>query len=551
MTNRTIAQHFTLAAVILAAVTGVLAILSVLAITTLTGSADSLADRSLPALGQLSRIDQPLGDLRRLVVLQSSAKDADEAHSYESDINAAIEAIRRQESAYEKLPPEAQDRALNRSFESALDPLSAAVAEVSDLTRQGKRDDALSAFHKDFVPALDTVADLERRRTKEQLASASQLAHGADQFAQSSLVAVWSATGAALVLIVLVSLYSRRKVSRELRNIVGRFEDNAGRLTACVSQVSSSSHALSNGSSQQAASMEEISSSVEQMNAMTLRNSENAARASSMMTDTAGQISRSNIALKDMIVSMDAIKASSEKVAKINRTIDEIAFQTNILALNAAVEAARAGDAGMGFAVVADEVRNLAQRSAVAAKDTALLIEEAIENTQKGSHKLDQVASVIKAITEGAGQVNHLLEEVKDASSQQAQGVAQISQAILHVNKITQQTAAGAEESAAASEELSQQSLYIQKAIQSLQALAGFASSQVANTQGTETHGSKIQRIATSQPALFAKEAVTKVDLVRKAGAAHSPSPVDSPDLEDFIPMDKADGVQSHTFSSF
>jgi len=546
MKNRTIAQYITLAAIIIAAITGLMAALSVIAISSLTGSTDSLAQRALPALSQLSKIDQPLGDLRRLVALESSAKDADEAHSYESDINAAIEAIRKQESEYQKVSSEPQDRALNHSFESALDPLSTAVSEVSDLSRQGKKDDALLAFHKDFAPAMDAVIDLERRRTTERLDRASEMAKTAGHFAQSSLIAIWAVTGVALLGVVLVCLYSRGQVSHKLSALIGSFEDNAARLAACVSQVSLSSHTLSNGSSQQASSMEEISSSVEQMNAMTRRNSENSVRASSMMTDTAEQISRSNTALKDMIASMDAIKASSEKVAKINRTIDEIAFQTNILALNAAVEAARAGDAGMGFAVVADEVRNLAQRSAVAAKDTALLIEEAIENTQKGSYRLDQVASVIKAITEGAGQVSHLLEEVKEASSQQAQGVAQISQAILHVNRITQQAAAGAEASAAASEDLSQQSRSIQQAIQSLQALAGFVKSHEVGTPGSEP-----QEANRPAPAVFAKAPAAKFDSLKKVGAVHAPSRVDSPDPEDFLPMEKADDVPSHTFTSF
>src|SRR5207302_3298086 len=111
-------------------------------------------------------------------------------------------------------------------------------------------------------------------------------------------------------------------------------------------------------------------------------------------------VQESNNALGDMVASMHSIQESSQKVAKIIKTIDEIAFQTNILALNAAVEAARAGEAGMGFAVVADEVRNLAQRSATAAKDTAALIEESIEKARSGNAKVEQVAGSISAITE-------------------------------------------------------------------------------------------------------------------------------------------------------
>jgi hypothetical protein len=541
MKNNTIAQYVTLPPAIIGAISGILAVLSIFAITSLTTSTDSLAQGSLPAMKQLSTVDQPLFELRRLVILQAVAKDSDEARSYDSDLNADLEAVRQQEREYSKLSAGTQDRELTRNFESFLDPLSSSVTEISELSHQGKKDDALVALRQRFLPAFDAIATIERHRTSLRQASASESAASAAGFAHSSLIAVWLASGVALTLCVLLCLYSRRRVSRELMAIVGSFEDNAGRLAACVSQVSSSGHSLSTGCSQQAASIEEISSSVEEMSAMTLRNSENSARASSMMVETASQISRSNVALKDMIASMNAIKESSEKVAKINRTIDEIAFQTNILALNAAVEAARAGDAGMGFAVVADEVRNLAQRSAAAAKDTAFLIEEAIENTQKGSRKLDQVASVIKAITEGGGHVGNLLAEVKQASSQQAQGIAQISQAILHVSKITQQAAAGAEESAAASEELSEQARFILKGIQGLRELAGFSK--------TQSFGS--YEIAAPYIAAAAGEPVKKLEPSKNSESLRAPERIESTDPEDFLPMDSAEPAPSETFSSF
>ncbi|HEX4228737.1 MAG TPA: methyl-accepting chemotaxis protein [Bryobacteraceae bacterium] len=543
MKNNTIAQHVTLPPAILGAITGLLAVLSIFVITSLTASTDSLAQSSLPALGQLSKMDQPLFEIRRLVILQAFAKDANEAHSYDSGVNTDLEAVRSHEREYSKLPADSQDRELTHNFESSLDLVSSSVAEISELSHQGKKDDAVTALHERLLPAFDAIANLEQRRTSVRLATASDLASSASGFGGSSLVAVWIGSGIALAVCVLLCLYSRRRVFRELLAIVASFEENANRLAACVSQVSSSGHTLSNGCSQQAASIEEISSSVEEMSAMTLRNSENSARASSMMADTSSQISRSNVALKDMIASMEAIQASSEKVAKINRTIDEIAFQTNILALNAAVEAARAGDAGMGFAVVADEVRNLAQRSAAAAKDTAILIEEAIENTQKGSRKLDQVASVIKAITEGGGHVGNLLEEVKEASSQQAQGIAQVSQAIVHVSKITQQAAAGAEESAAASEELGEQARSILKGIQSLQALAGLSKTQSFSSQEIP---------ATPTPsAVFAKEPVRKLELLKKSEPLRSLAPIESTDPEDFLPMDSGESARSETFSSF
>src|SRR5205085_7024853 len=163
--------------------------------------------------------------------------------------------------------------------------------------------------------------------------------------------------------------------------------------------------------------------SMEEMASMTRKNAENAQQAATLVTDVATQVQNSNAALGEMVLSMGAIKESSDKVAKIIKTIDEIAFQTNILALNAAVEAARAGEAGMGFAVVADEVRNLAQRSAQAARDTAGLIEESIQRSQEGSVKVTQVAHSIGAITQSVTRVRGIVEEVSVASGEQAHGI--------------------------------------------------------------------------------------------------------------------------------
>ena len=173
-----------------------------------------------------------------------------------------------------------------------------------------------------------------------------------------------------------------------------------------------------------------------------------------MMAQTETLVTGASASLDQMVASMTAIKESSDKVARIIKTIDEIAFQTNILALNAAVEAARAGAAGMGFAVVADEVRALAQRSAQAARDTAGLINESMVNVDKGRERVTQVSVAIQAIAGSAGRMRSLVDDVSVASRQQAHGIDQVAQAVIRMEKITQTTAATAEQSAAASEEL-------------------------------------------------------------------------------------------------
>ena len=210
---------------------------------------------------------------------------------------------------------------------------------------------------------------------------------------------------------------------------------------------------------------------------MTRKNAENSQQAAHFMNDVSQRVVEANNTLGGMVTSMQEIGASSGKISKIIKVIDEIAFQTNILALNAAVEAARAGEAGMGFAVVADEVRNLAQRSAQAAKDTASLIEESILRSGEGSKRLGEVAASIQAITEGTNKVRTLVDEVDASSKEQAQGIEQISKAVSQMDEVTQRTAANAEESASASEELNAQSQALMAVVQQLQALVGASGS--------------------------------------------------------------------------
>jgi methyl-accepting chemotaxis protein len=275
-------------------------------------------------------------------------------------------------------------------------------------------------------------------------------------------------------------------VNRRLRTTAAELKQGAEQVVSAAGQVSTSSQSLSQGATEQAASLEETSASMEEMASMTRKTAENAHHAADLVSGVAQQVDESNAALTGMVTSMSAIRESSNKVAKIIKTIDEIAFQTNILALNAAVEAARAGEAGMGFAVVADEVRNLAQRSAQAAKDTAGLIEESIARSQEGNAKVEQVASAIATITTSVSQVKAIVQEVREASRQQTQGIDQVTQAISQMEKVTQTTAATAEESAAASAELNAQAEGSMAVVRALEAMVGGAAQLPAATESDE-----------------------------------------------------------------
>jgi methyl-accepting chemotaxis protein/methyl-accepting chemotaxis protein-1 (serine sensor receptor) len=174
-----------------------------------------------------------------------------------------------------------------------------------------------------------------------------------------------------------------------------------------------------------------------------------------------------------MVEKMKEIDSSSNKIARIIKVIDEIAFQTNILALNAAVEAARAGEAGLGFAVVADEVRNLAQRCAQAARDTAGLIEDSISTSRDGNARLDQMAGNVRAMTESSTKVKSLVDEVNMGSQEQARGMEQIARAVMQMEQVTQRTAASAEESASAGTDLNSHANALRALVHEMREMVG------------------------------------------------------------------------------
>jgi methyl-accepting chemotaxis protein len=277
----------------------------------------------------------------------------------------------------------------------------------------------------------------------------------------------------ALVIGVIVMLVTARSITRPIQKVADDLIVGASQTTSSAGEVSAASQTLAEGSSQQASSLEETSSSLEEMTAMAKRNGEGAQQANDLAEQARKAVDKGAADMQTMAAAMDDIKLSSDDIAKIIKTIDEIAFQTNILALNAAVEAARAGEAGMGFAVVAEEVRNLAQRCATAAKETAGKIEGAINKAGQGVELTQKVAAALTDIVGKIHQIGDLASAAVTGMREQTEGISQINMAVGQMDKVTQSNAATAEESAAAAEELNAQAEVVNHSVAELLRLVG------------------------------------------------------------------------------
>jgi methyl-accepting chemotaxis protein/methyl-accepting chemotaxis protein-1 (serine sensor receptor) len=469
----TVGGKFALTGALLMGLCLALGCVSLFGLGRLRDTIDKLANHALPALSAGSKVEAALNEMRGDVLKHVGASNPETKKAAEDNIQKLRQFISQNLLEYEKTITDKEDRKLFGKVATAFDRYYAVCDGVLQVSRTGDSITAYRKYEDESIKtgifkaakaAVQAVTEYDRKNAA-RYSAAAEAAGASDRLLIWLLLGVSTISGSTLLYFIV------RGVNQALGRTVAELSRGAIQVAHAATQVSLSSQSLAQGSSEQASSLEETSACTEEIHSMARKNTENAAMSANLVARSEEKFAGARSSLEQMVLAMEEINNASDKIGKIIKTIDEIAFQTNLLALNAAVEAARAGEAGTGFAVVADEVRNLAQRSARAARETAALIDDSVAKSNGGKAKVDQVAGAIRNIIDESVKIRTLVDEVSLSSQEQSRGIDQIRTAITQMDTVTQQTAANAEESATAAQELMAQSESLKGIVERLNAM--------------------------------------------------------------------------------
>lgn len=470
-TRFTVSQKIILLTAVLVLFTTLVGGFSLLGGFRISSHISTLTDDALPDVQHVGLISSKLYRLRGEFWKHMAIVKTEKQSQVEASISTLRSELDSEFEAYSSAVNHQQDRAnLTRLIASSRAYLNSWEA-VQQLSRDKKTEEAVSLYMRSMDPlfqeALSQLFVMQQWHDDYGKTASASAKTAISRTNQTSLLLLV----VSILFGVLISMWLIRGLNATLNQAISTLCATANELTGAAAQVSSTSLMLAEGASNQAASIEEVSAASEEVNSMTRQAAERTNSAGSIIKEKQKNYVETFEKLDLMVESMAEINGHSEKIAKIIKVIDEIAFQTNILALNAAIEAARAGEAGLGFAVVADEVRSLSQRCAQAARDTAELIEESILKSVEGKDRVDIVVASVKQLHARAHDIMNLLGEIGTASGEQVKGMDSVAKSLSMLDRQTQNTAAAAEEGSSAAQQLAAQAEAMRASIVDLESL--------------------------------------------------------------------------------
>lgn len=435
-----------------------------------------LTGQFLPGIVTLARLQQGTLNLKSITLQFALAKDEAAMNGQKQAFQAETQRIAHGMVELRALARDEQSQSLITDFAAAVETYRTAAERFQTELRSGEFEKAMATLDHDVGSSQQGI-ETQLNALSAQYFQVAQTAGEtmAEVLAQSnrfSSIAAWILAGFTVLCLGIAQL-TIRAISQRLRAANATLAASTESVQVNAQVVATSSQGLAEGAGEQAASLRETSSALNELDAMTQSNAQSATRAKQAANEARASADSGSERMEAMQEAMEAIIASSGEISKILKTIDEIAFQTNILALNAAVEAARAGQAGAGFAVVAEEVRELAQRSARAARETAVKIEDSVSKSNQGARISREVAKSFEGIQQQIRSLDLIVSEIAAASQEQTAGIGQVNTAVLHMDKITQSNADNAEETAGASHDLTVQAEALTQAMNLLREVIG------------------------------------------------------------------------------